>query len=291
MQLLCGDRSLDLSQPAVMGILNLTPDSFSDGGLWLKPADALLHASRMVDAGARLVDVGGESTRPGAAAVGEQEELDRVIPVIEQLAQKLDVVISVDTMKPVVMQAALRAGATLVNDVNALQQPGALAAVAAGQAAACLMHMQGQPRSMQAAPHYEDVVSEVRAALQQRIAAATAAGIDRQRLLVDPGIGFGKSLAHNLALLGNLEAFRSLGVPLLIGVSRKSLFGQLLGLPVGERLLPSAVTAVLAVQKGAAIVRAHDVAETVMALRMAQAIAEARIPQNRAQVQGQHENP
>lgn len=291
MQLLCGDRSLDLSQPAVMGILNLTPDSFSDGGLWLKPADALLHASRMVDAGARLVDVGGESTRPGAAAVGEQEELDRVIPVIEQLALKLDVVISVDTMKPAVMQAALRAGATLVNDVNALQQPGALAAVAAGQAAACLMHMQGQPRSMQTAPHYEDVVSEVRAALQQRIAAATAAGIDRRRLLVDPGIGFGKSMAHNLALLGNLEAFRSLGVPLLIGVSRKSLFGQLLGLPVGERLLPSAVTAVLAVQKGAAIVRAHDVAETVMALRMAQAIAEARIPQNRAQGQGQHENP
>mgnify|MGYP001037372986 FL=1 len=282
MQLLCGDRSLDLSQPAVMGILNLTPDSFSDGGLWLKPADALAHASRMVEQGARLVDVGGESTRPGAAEVGEQEELDRVIPVIEQLARKLDVVVSVDTMKPAVMTAAIRAGATLVNDVNALRAPGALAAVAAGQAAACLMHMQGQPRSMQAAPQYGDVVAEVYAALQQRVAAALAAGIERQRLLVDPGIGFGKSLVHNLSLLGQLDAFQALGVPLLIGVSRKSLFGQLLGLPVGERLLPSAVAAVLAVQKGAAIVRAHDVAETVLALRTAQAIAAAGMPQNRA---------
>ena len=282
MQLLCGDRSLDLSQPAVMGILNLTPDSFSDGGLWLKPADALAHASRMVEQGARLVDVGGESTRPGAAEVGEQEELDRVIPVIEQLARKLDVVVSVDTMKPAVMTAAIGAGATLVNDVNALRAAGALAAVAAGQAAACLMHMQGQPRSMQAAPQYGDVVAEVYAALQQRIAAALAAGIERQRLLVDPGIGFGKSLAHNLSLRGQLDAFQTLGVPLLIGVSRKSLFGQLLGLPVGERLLPSAVAAVLAVQKGAAIVRAHDVAETVLALRTAQAIAAAGMPQNRA---------
>lgn len=274
-----------------MGILNLTPDSFSDGGLWLKPADALAHASRMVEQGARLVDVGGESTRPGAAEVGEQEELDRVIPVIEQLTRKLDVVISIDTMKPAVMTAAIRAGATLVNDVNALRAPGALAAVAAGQTAACLMHMQGQPRSMQAAPQYGDVVAEVYAALQQRIAAALAAGIDRRRLLVDPGIGFGKSLAHNLSLLGHLDAFQALGVPLLIGVSRKSLFGQLLGLPVSERLLPSVVAAVLAVQKGAAIVRAHDVAETVSALRTAQAIAAAGMSQHRAQGQGRHENP
>ena len=264
-----------------MGILNLTPDSFSDGGLWLKPADALGHASRMVEEGAQLVDVGGESTRPGAAPVSEQEELDRVIPVIEQLAQKLDVVISIDTMKPAVMAAAIRAGATLVNDVNALRAPGALETVASSPAAACLMHMRGQPRSMQAAPHYDDVISEVHAALAQRIAVALAAGIDRSRLLVDPGIGFGKSLAHNLALLGNLDAFHSLGVPLLIGVSRKSLFGQLLGLAVGQRLLPSAVAAVLAVQNGAAIVRAHDVAETVSALRTAQAISGTRVPQNR----------
>lgn len=274
-----------------MGILNLTPDSFSDGGRWLKTADALAHASRMVEQGARLVDVGGESTRPGAVAVGEQEELDRVIPVIEQLSRRLDVVISVDTMKPAVMAAAIAAGATLVNDVNALRAPGAVQTVAESRAAACLMHMQGQPRSMQEAPHYEDVVSEVRAALAQRIEAALAAGIPRERLLVDPGIGFGKSLAHNLALLGNLDAFQSLAVPLLIGVSRKSLFGQLLGLKVDERLLPSAVAAVLAVQKGAAIVRAHDVGETVWALRTAKAIGDSRIQPHWGNGQRPAQNP
>ena len=261
-----------------MGILNLTPDSFSDGGRWLKPEAALQHAALMVEQGAAIIDVGGESTRPGAAAVSETEELERVAPIIEQLAARLDVVVSVDTMKPVVMRAALAAGATLVNDVNALRETGAIEALAASEAAVCLMHMQGVPRSMQAAPQYEDVVAEVRAALAMRLQACAVAGIDRQRLLVDPGIGFGKTLAHNLTLLAHLDDFAVLGVPLLIGVSRKSLFGQLLGLKLHERLLPSAVVAALAVAKGAAIVRAHDVAETVLALKTAQAVRDARRP-------------
>lgn len=259
-----------------MGILNLTPDSFSDGGRWLHAEAALRHAALMVGQGAAVIDVGGESTRPGAAEVSEAEELDRVVPIIAQLAARLDVVISVDTMKPAVMLAAVAAGATMVNDVNALRAPGAVKAVAAGRAAVCLMHMQGVPRTMQAAPQYDDVVAEVQAALAMRIDACVAAGIGRKRIAADPGIGFGKTLAHNLALLANLGALRALDVPLLIGVSRKSLFGQLLGLPVGERLIPSVAAAVLAVAEGAAIVRAHDVSETVLALKMAQAIREAR---------------
>lgn len=258
-----------------MGILNLTPDSFSDGGLWLQPEDALRRAAEMVEQGATLIDVGGESTRPGAAAVPESEELERVVPIIEQLAQHLDVVISVDTMKPAVMRAALAAGATMINDVNALREPGAVMAVAASQAAVCLMHMQGVPRTMQAAPQYADVVAEVRAALASRIEVCIQAGIGRERMVIDPGIGFGKALSHNLTLLANLDAFKVLNVPLLVGVSRKSLFAQLLGLKVDERLVPSVTAAVLAVQQGAAIVRAHDVAETVLALKTAQAICQA----------------
>lgn len=275
MHLTCGHRQLDLSRPQVMGILNLTPDSFSDGGRWLKVDDALRRAAEMVAEGAAIIDVGGESTRPGASAVPESEELARVVPVILQLAQRLDVVISVDTMKPAVIQAAIAAGATMINDVNALRAPGAVAAVAESKAAVCLMHMQGVPRSMQAAPQYEDVVSEVCAALSGRIEVCLQAGIERERIAVDPGIGFGKTLAHNLALLANLDAFNTLNVPLLVGVSRKSLFGQLLGLKVDERLVPSVAAAVLAAQQGAAIVRAHDVAETVLALKTAQAIYQA----------------
>ena len=263
-----------------MGILNLTPDSFSDGGHWLQPEAALGRAAEMVRQGATLIDVGGESTRPGAAVVPESEELERVVSIIEQLARRLDVVISVDTMKPAVMRAAIAAGATMVNDVNALREPGAVEAVAAGHAAVCLMHMQGVPRTMQAAPQYADVVAEVGAALSARIQACLQAGIGRERLVVDPGIGFGKTLAHNLALLANLDAFSALNVPLLIGVSRKSLFGQLLGLKVDERLVPSVTAAVLAAQRGAAIVRAHDVAETVLALKTAQAIYQAAREQN-----------
>lgn len=281
MQLICGHRQLDLDRTQVMGILNLTPDSFSDGGRWLKADDALRHAAQMVAQGATLIDVGGESTRPGAAEVPEAEELDRVVPIIEQLAQRLDAVISVDTMKPAVMRAALAAGATMVNDVNALREPGAIEAVAASRAAVCLMHMQGVPRSMQAAPQYVDVVAEVREALAVRIQACAGAGIEKGRMLIDPGIGFGKTLAHNLALLAHLDDFAELGVPLLLGVSRKSLFGQLLGLKLRERLLPSVVVAALAVGQGAAIVRAHDVAETVLAINTAQAIRGARRPQQR----------
>lgn len=276
MQLRCGDRRLDLSAPAVMGILNLTPDSFSDGGRWLNPEEALRHAHRMVEQGARLIDVGGESTRPGARAVPEAEELDRVIPIVERLAATLDVTISVDTMKPTVMRAALAAGATMVNDVNALRAPGAFAVLAEGSAGACLMHMQGEPRSMQDAPQYQDVVAEVYASLDERLQAAQAAGIDRSRIVVDPGIGFGKSLDHNLMLLAHLDSFKALGVPLLLGVSRKSLFGHLLGLPLPDRVLPSAVAAALAVTQGVAIVRAHDVGETVLAIQLATAIQQKR---------------
>lgn len=275
MHLSCGDRLLSLHTAQVMGILNLTPDSFSDGGRWLNPQDALARAAEMVLQGAALIDVGGESTRPGAAAVSEAEELDRVVPIIRQLAQRLDVVISVDTMKPAVMKAAIAAGATMVNDVNALRAPGAVEVVANSKVAVCLMHMQGLPRTMQAAPQYGDVISEVRVALQGRIAACLTAGIGRNRITVDPGIGFGKTLAHNLDLLANLAAFRTLELPLLVGVSRKSLFGQLLGLSIDQRLIPSVTASVLAVQQGAAIVRAHDVAETVLALKTAQAICEA----------------
>lgn len=264
-----------LDHPLVMGILNATPDSFSDGGRWLARDSALRHAQSMVDEGAAIIDVGGESTRPGAEPVSEQEELDRVVPLIEALAQRFDVVISADTYKPAVMRAAIAAGAGMINDVNALRAEGAVQAVAASQVGICLMHMQGAPRSMQQAPEYQDVVAEVRAALSARLAACEQAGIAGSRLAIDPGIGFGKTLAHNLSLLKGLPVLAGLGVPLLIGVSRKSMFGQLLGLKLAERERASAVTAALAVAGGAAIVRAHSVAETVQAVRIAQAIKTA----------------
>lgn len=269
-------RQLDLRNPAVMGILNVTPDSFSDGGLWIRPGQALEQARRMLAEGARLIDVGGESTRPGAAPVSEQEELDRVIPVVERLSAEVDAVVSIDTMKPAVMRAAMAAGAELINDVNALRAPGAIPAAAETGAAVCLMHMQGEPRTMQQAPVYRDVVAEVRAALAERIAACGAAAIGRDRLLVDPGIGFGKSLEHNLQLLAHLDAFAELGCPLLLGVSRKSLFGKLLGLPVERRLIPSVAAAALAIPQGVAIIRAHDVRATVEAVQTAAAIRRAR---------------
>jgi dihydropteroate synthase len=265
----CGARALDLSQPRVMGILNVTPDSFSDGGRHARLAEALAHARAMVAEGADLIDVGGESTRPGAAAVSVEEEIRRVVPVVEALAAELPVPISVDTSKPEVMRAAVRAGATLVNDVAALRGPGALETAAALGVPVCLMHMQGEPRTMQRDPRYGDVVGEVAAFLAQRIAACEQAGIPRGRLLVDPGFGFGKTLAHNLALLRGLPALGALGVPVLAGLSRKSMIGALLGdAPVGERLHGSVAAALLAVERGAAIVRVHDVAPTVQALRI-----------------------
>lgn len=271
----CADRRLDLSRPKVMGILNVTPDSFSDGGRFVGRQAALDHAGAMVEAGASLIDVGGESTRPGAQAVAEQQELDRVLPIIEAL-QPLGAVISVDTMKPAVMQAAIAAGAQLINDVNALRAPGALDLVAKSDVAVCLMHMQGEPRTMQQQPSYGDVTTEVHAFLEARLQACSAAGVSRDRLLIDPGFGFGKQLEHNLQLLVDLPQFTQLGVGLLVGLSRKSMFGQMLDLPTDQRVLPSVVAAVLAVQRGAAIVRVHDVRETMQALRLLEAVDSSR---------------
>lgn len=264
----CGGRALDLSRTAVMGILNITPDSFSDGGVFMEPRKAVDHAAAMVEQGANIIDIGGESTRPGAEAVGIQQELDRVLPVLEALSPHLEVPISIDTSKPEVMRAAGVAGASFINDVYALREDGALEAAADTGLPVCLMHMQGEPRTMQQHPQYGDVVVEVRAFLQQRIEAAEAAGISRDRIIVDPGFGFGKTLEHNLVLLRNLSSFKSLGVPILAGLSRKSMIGMALGLPVEQRLNASIALALIAVSQGAGIVRVHDVRETVEALRM-----------------------
>lgn len=267
MKLRCGPKTLDLSTPVVMGILNVTPDSFFDGGQFVARDRALDHALRMVDEGAGIIDIGGESTRPGAQAVGEQEEIDRVVPLVEALAARIDVPISVDTSKAGVIRAAVRAGATFVNDVRALREGEALQAVAETGAAVCLMHMQGEPRTMQANPSYADVVADVKAFLASRVAACRAAGIEDDRIAVDPGIGFGKRLEHNMQLLAALPELLELRRPLLIGVSRKSMFGMLLGRPVGERLAGGLAIAVTSVLAGAAILRVHDVAQTVDAVR------------------------
>ncbi len=272
MQLHCGRHTLDLDTPVVMGVLNVTPDSFSDGGRLATLQAAIDHAARMVGEGAAILDVGGESTRPGAAAVSVAEELDRVLPVIEALTGRFPVPVSVDTRNPEVMQQALTAGAAMVNDVGALTAPGALQAVAAGDAAVCLMHMQGEPRTMQQQPQYRDVVAEVRDFLAARRAACLAAGIGASRVVVDPGFGFGKTLEHNLALLRGLPGLvRELG-PVLVGLSRKSMIGQLTGRAVGERLAGSVALAALAAAAGAKIVRAHDVGPTVDAIRIAVAL-------------------
>jgi len=259
-----------------MGVLNVTPDSFSDGGRFLDPAAAVERALQMVEEGAAIVDVGGESTRPGAAAVPVDVELQRVLPVVERLAARLPVPVSVDSSKPEVMRAAIAAGAAMINDVNSLRAPGALEAVAESRAAACLMHMLGEPRTMQQAPAYGDVAGEVRDFLRQRAAASTAAGIARDRLLLDPGFGFGKTLAHNLALLAQLELLVAEGLPVLVGLSRKSLIGQITGRPPEQRLPGSLALAALAVMAGAHIVRAHDVAPTVDAIKIAAALRAAR---------------
>jgi dihydropteroate synthase len=255
-----------------MGILNVTPDSFSDGGLHLDRQAAIAAGLRMVEEGAAIVDVGGESTRPGAAEVGAQQEIDRVVPVIEALAARADAVISVDTSKPAVIEAALRAGAHLVNDVRALRAPGALAAAAAYDAAVCVMHMQGEPATMQTDPRYVDVIAEVREFLQARANACLDAGIARDAICVDPGIGFGKTYRHNVDLLRKQTVFTDLGYPLLIGVSRKAVIGIMTGRPAAQRMVGSAVAAAFAVQAGASIIRAHDVAATVDAVRVAVAL-------------------
>lgn len=275
MKLVLPDRVLPLDEPVVMGVLNVTPDSFSDGGIHAGVEGAVAHGEKMVEEGAAIIDVGGESTRPGAAPVSADEEIRRVVPVIETLARRVRVPLSVDTSKPEVMRAAIEAGAVLVNDVRALNMPGALEAVAAGRAAVCLMHMQGEPRSMQEAPRYDDVVAEVREVLRARTAACERAGIPRERICVDPGIGFGKTPAHNLALLARLAEIAGDGPPVLVGVSRKSLVGIITGRPPGERLAGSIAFAALAVANGAAIIRAHDVAATVDAVRVACALRRA----------------
>ena len=268
----CQDTVVDLRQPLVMGVLNVTPDSFSDGGRFLDTGAAVRHGLELARQGAAFIDVGGESTRPGAAPVDAGEELRRVIPVIERLRGASAAVISVDTSKPEVMRAAAAAGAGLINDVRALREPGALAAARDSGCAVCLMHMQGEPRTMQLEPRYADVVGEVGAFLGERLAACRAAGIDGERLAIDPGFGFGKTLEHNLTLLRRLGELTAAGVPLTVGLSRKSMVGTLTGRPPGERALGSVVLAVMAALAGARIVRAHDVAATVEALKVVTAV-------------------
>lgn len=266
---------LSFPVPAVMGILNVTPDSFSDGGRFAQLDSALRQAELMVEQGAAIIDVGGESTRPGAHGASEQQEIERVIPVIEAVRAATDIPISIDTSKALVMREAVAAGAGLINDVRALREDGALAAAAELQVPVCLMHMLGEPRTMQRDPVYNDVVAEVAAFLEERVSACVAAGIAENMLVVDPGIGFGKSPDHNVELLANLRQLRVRNLPLLAGVSRKSILGVLTGREIDERMPASLAAAVIAVTNGADIVRVHDVRETVDALRVAQAVMEA----------------
>ncbi|MGE8120836.1 dihydropteroate synthase [Pseudomonas fulva] len=271
----CGNRVLDLSRTHVMGILNVTPDSFSDGGRFSQRDEALRHAEAMVAAGATLIDVGGESTRPGARPVSVTEELERVAPMVEAIHRHLDVVVSVDTSTPAVMREAARLGAGLINDVRALERDGALDAAAATGLPVCLMHMRGEPGTMQDDPLYENVTQDVARYLQQRMVACANAGIEADRVVLDPGFGFAKTLAHNLSLFKHLEALHRLGRPLLVGVSRKSMIGLTLERPVDERLYGSLALAALAVTKGASILRVHDVAQTVDVVRMIAAVQHA----------------
>ncbi|HXC40671.1 MAG TPA: dihydropteroate synthase [Burkholderiales bacterium] len=269
--LACGRFRLDLARPRIMGVVNVTPDSFSDGGQFDTTDKAVAHALRLIDEGADILDIGGESSRPGAQSVSVEEELQRVLPVVQALRDAA-VPVAVDTVKPEVMRAAIAAGAAMINDIRALQEPGALEAVAASDAAICLMHMQGEPRSMQAAPRYENVVNEVKAFLWDRATAATAAGLVKERIVIDPGFGFGKTAEHNLELLRNLRAMTELGYPVLAGLSRKSTLGLITGRPANERMPASIAAALLAVQRGASIVRVHDVAATKDALAVLNAL-------------------
>ncbi|EPM58141.1 dihydropteroate synthase [Pseudomonas syringae pv. actinidiae ICMP 19071] len=271
----CGNRVLDLAHTHVMGILNATPDSFSDGGRYSQLDAALRHAEAMVLAGATLIDVGGESTRPGARPVSPAQEVERVVPVVEIIARELDVIISVDTSTPEVMLATAGLGAGLINDVRSLQRPGALEAAASTGLPVCLMHMQGEPGTMQNDPHYEDLLAEVSAFLLERMNQCVAAGIDRQQIILDPGFGFAKTLEHNLSLFKRMEALHALGRPLLVGVSRKSMIGAVLGRPVDQRLSGGLALAALAMTKGAKILRVHDVAETADVVRMIAAVQAA----------------
>lgn len=275
MRLNCNGRLLDLDPPVVMGILNTTPDSFSDGGRFLAVDAAFSRAAQMVSEGAGIIDVGGESTRPGADPVPQQVELDRVIPVIERIVSELDVTVSVDTMKPAVMREAVSAGAGMINDVNGLRMPGALEAAAEAAVPVCIMHMQGAPKTMQDNPRYEDVVTEVCGFLRQRVEAAQRAGVRVENIVLDPGFGFGKTAAHNLRLLSGLQRLASLGYPLLVGMSRKSMLRALLDVPAVERVHGGVAAAALAVERGACIIRTHDVKPTAHAVKVARAVQSA----------------
>lgn len=267
MFLYCGNYKLNLTRPLVMGVVNVTPDSFSDGGRHLLRDAALQHALQLIAEGADILDIGGESTRPGALQVNAQQELERILPVLEGL-RDAPIPVSVDTRKPEVMRTVLAAGASMVNDIDALQDADALQAVAESKAAVCLMHKQGDPQHMQIQPHYQDVLAEVFGFLKERVAQVEAKGIARERIVVDPGFGFGKTLEHNLTLLGNLKKFKELDVPLLAGLSRKSMLGTITGQDVQHRLPASIAAALLAVERGANIVRVHDVRATVDALKV-----------------------
>ena len=268
----CGGRALDLSQPQVMAVLNVTEDSFSDGGKWLDPRQALEHALQMAADGAAIIDVGGESTRPGAIPVSLDEELDRVIPIIEAISSAIDIPISIDTSKAEVMSAAVVAGAGMINDVWALRLPGALEAAAAANVPVCLMHMQGDPGNMQENPDYDNVIDEINGFFIERLSATASAGIEQDMLLLDPGFGFGKTLAHNLEILGQLDAFDYFDLPLLVGLSRKSMLGQITGAGVDGRLPAGIAAATIAAIQGAKIIRTHDVAASVQALKLSYAV-------------------
>ncbi len=272
MLLRLGSQTLSLDRPLVMGVLNVTPDSFSDGGKFFATDAAIRQAERMFEAGAAIVDVGGESTRPGAGQISEDEELDRVIPVIETISDGTDIAVSIDTSKPGVMRAAVNAGASMINDVYALRQDGAVEAASELDVAVCLMHMQGEPGTMQENPGYQDIPGDILDFLSKRITACRDAGIDDEKIVIDPGFGFGKTHEHNVRLLASLDRFQELGMPLLVGLSRKSTLGALTGKDVEERLPAGIAAAILAVERGAHIVRTHDVDETIDALKIASAV-------------------
>lgn len=269
----CADRELKLDSPVVMGILNITPDSFSDGGLFSDIETALRQAEKMVTDGALIIDIGGESTRPGAKSVSDLEELDRVIPVIEKIHQELDVIISIDTSKAIVMKEAANAGVGMLNDIMALRGDGALKTAQETGLPVCLMHMKGEPGTMQSEPLYNDVVSEVKIFLTQRVEQCLIQGIKKEQIIIDPGFGFGKTLAHNIKLFKHLDTFTEIGLPVLVGASRKSMIGQITGKNIEERLAGSIALATMAAINGAAIIRVHDVAETVDAIKIASTLA------------------
>ncbi|WP_421527754.1 dihydropteroate synthase [Morganella morganii] len=271
MKLTARGQTLSLATPQVMGILNVTPDSFSDGGTHNTPAKALEHAWKMIAEGATIIDIGGESTRPGAAEVSPEQEAERVIPVVAAIARESDVWISVDTSKALVIREAANAGAHILNDIRSFSEPGALQAAAQSGLPVCVMHMQGEPRTMQQAPHYQNVVREVYTYLEAQVARCVAAGIEKNHIILDPGFGFGKTLAHNYQLLDKLDLFHNLGLPVLAGMSRKSMIGQLMDIPPDERVAGSVACAVIAAMKGAQIIRVHDVKETVQAMKVVEA--------------------